>query len=388
MNKTGNMKILFLSTYPPRACGIATFTQDLATELVKTGKARIGIAAMNDSNYAYPTEVEYTIWQQNRSAYSLAAEKINHSGADLLMIEHEYGIFGGDCGEYLLGLTKKLTIPFLVTLHTVLPHPNQKQRNILTALSEQSDGVITMAQNSMQTLMDVYDVDPRKISVIHHGVPSLPVESRSVLKKKEGLQNRFIVSTFGLLSPGKGLEYGIQAIAKIVKKHPEVCYLILGQTHPVIKMRDGEKYRESLEAEVRRLNLADNVRFVNKYLSKEEIIRYLQLSDVYMTPYLGKDQAVSGTLAYATGYGRVIVSTPYPYARQMLADGRGFLAEFQNADSLVECITRVLEYPDMKAKMEAATLRLGKNMMWNRVAENYLALFRSIVEEKTEGESA
>lgn len=369
------LKVLFLSTYPPRACGIATFTQDLVGALHTAGRVSSSIAAVSDSDYDYPPEVSLILEQQNPDAYTETAEKINSSGADLLMIEHEFGIYGGKYGEYLLKLTKKLKIPYLITLHTVLPKPTKKQFEIIHTLAEGCRKLVTMSGSSVKILEEIYGANPEKIAVIHHGVPEFPMEDRDVLKKRNGLEGRFIVSTFGLISPGKGLLYGIEAIARAAKKHPEVLYLILGQTHPVIRSRDGEKYRESLEQAVTDLGIENNVRFVNRYLTKEEIIRYLCLSDVYMTPYLGKEQAVSGTLAYAVGYGCVIVSTPYPYAQEMLAEGRGLLAKFRNAPSLAKCILEVLEHPEKQTEMEQKTLALGKEMTWSRVAEKYFSVF-------------
>ncbi|HEX3027161.1 MAG TPA: glycosyltransferase family 4 protein [Clostridia bacterium] len=375
MNGQQKIHVLFLSTYPPRACGIATFTQDLVGELKKTGKIDCEIVAVNNGEYAYPSEVKFTLEQQNPNSYLEIAERINHSGADLLMIEHEYGIYGGKYGEYLLNLTELLEIPYVVTLHTVLPDPTKKQKEIIRQLSEGCKNLFTMSSSSIPLLKEIYGVDPNKIVMVHHGVPEIPVDNRDTLKKEAGFGGRYVVSTFGLLSPGKGLEYGIEAIARTAEKHPEVLYLILGQTHPVIKSKDGEKYREKLEHTVESLGISKNVQFVNRYLTKEEIIRYLTLSDIYMTPYLGKDQAVSGTLAYAVGYGRVIVSTPYPYAQEMLADGRGLLAKFKSASSLTKCILEVLSHPDQQAEMERKTSELGKTMMWSRVAERYLSVF-------------
>ncbi len=380
-------RIVFLSTYPPRACGIATFTQDLAGALAQTGKAECHIAAISDDQYDYPDEVLFSMNQQDPDAYPEAAGRINQFGADALMIEHEYGIYGGRSGEYLLKLTGMLQVPYFVTLHTVLPRPNKKQREIIQSLAAGCKKLVTMSFFSVRVLEDVYGVDPHKIVVIPHGVPRRAVSSREVLKKQEGLAGRFIVSTFGLLSPSKGLEYGIDAVARVARKHPELLYLILGQTHPVIKSRDGEQYREKLENAVQDYGISENVRFVNRYLTKEEIIRYLSLSDIYMTPYLGREQAVSGTLAYAVGYGRVIVSTPYPYATEMLAEGQGLLAKFHSSASLAKCILQVIRHPEMQAQMEKKTAELGKSMMWDRVAENYLDLFETVISEQ-KGETA
>jgi glycosyltransferase involved in cell wall biosynthesis len=274
-------------------------------------------------------------------------------------------------------LTRNLKIPYFVTLHTVLPHPGKQQREVIRNLAEKGRKIITMAGNTVNILENNYQIDRSKIEMVHHGVPEYPAAERDTLKKELGLTGRFIVSTFGLIGPGKGLEYGIEAISEIAKKHPEILYLILGQTHPVIKRQDGEKYREKLERTVKDFNLEDKVRFVNRYLKIEEIIRYLQLSDVYMTPYLGKEQAVSGTLAYAVGYGRVIISTPYLYAQEMLGEGRGLLADFRSSKSLAEQLEAVADHPEQQEEMEKRTLKLGKTMYWKQVAQNYLRIFQN-----------
>lgn len=371
--------VMFLSTYPPRACGIATFTQDLVNALREESGSAPSIAAVSDSAYSYPPEVKFTLDQLDPNSYLETAQSINLSGADLLMIEHEFGIYGGRSGEYLLKLTKLLKIPYLLTLHTVLPNPKPMQHDILAKLAAGCRKIVTMSSSSVQILREVYGADPDKIAVIPHGVPEMEVEDREQLQGEIGIGGRFVVSTFGLLSPGKGLEYGIGAVARVAQKHPEILYLILGQTHPVVREKYGEQYREKLEAKVAELGIQDNVRFVNRYLTKEEIILYLTVSDAYMTPYLGKDQAVSGTLAYAAGYGRVIISTPYPYAREMLADGRGLLAKFRSTVALEKCILQVLRNPKQKAEMERKTLEVGRTMMWSKVAEDYLSVFREVL---------
>jgi glycosyltransferase involved in cell wall biosynthesis len=376
-----NRNIAFLSTYPPRECGLATFTQDLVGVLDKVGLIKSPkIIAVNNNDYSYSDRVLLKLWQHDRVSYRNTAYAINASNIELLVIEHEYGIYGGEAGEYILELVDNLQIPFILTLHTILPNPSPKQREVLTALGQKSVKVVTMAKNTKPVLERVYGVAPAKIEVIHHGVPYRLLESREKIKEKQGLSARNVVSTFGLLSPGKGLEYGIEAIAKVVADHKDVVYLILGQTHPYVKEKSGEAYREKLMALVDRLGIKQHVRFVDKYLSKEEIIRYLQLSDIYMTPYLGKDQAVSGTLAYAVGYGRVIVSTPYSYAKEMLSEGRGLLADFSDADSLARHIRYVLEHPEAKKEMEKRTLSIGGTMMWSCVANQYTKLFIDTLE--------
>ncbi len=374
--------IAFLSTYPPRECGLATFTQDLVRELDRIDLlSEPRVIAVSDGHYSYSGRVIMELRQHDRESYVNTARAINDSDTELLVIEHEYGIFGGEAGEYIIDLVENLQVPIVTTLHTVLPNPLEKQRKILKYLGEKSVRVVTMAKNTRPVLESVYGIEPSKIEVIHHGVPYRIVQSREKLKERHGFSGRSVVSTFGLLSPGKGLEYGIEAIAKVAETHKDIVYLILGETHPNVKKESGETYREKLVKLAERLGIKEHVRFVNKYLTKEEIINYLQMSDIYMTPYLGKDQAVSGTLAYAVGYGRVVVSTPYSYAREMLAEGRGLLAEFNDADSLAECIRYVLENPEAKKEMEKRTLSIGKTMMWGNVAKQYARLFLDILEE-------
>jgi glycosyltransferase involved in cell wall biosynthesis len=374
--------IAFLSTYPPRECGLATFTQDLARELdnielINSPK----VIAVSNKDYEYGERVFMVLWQYERESYSETAKAINDSNIELLVLEHEYGIFGGEWGEYILDLVENLQIPVVTTLHTVLPNPLPKQKEVLKVIGAKSARVVTMARNTIPILEKTYGINPSKIEVIHHGVPYRIVEPRDRLKEKHGLSGRTVISTFGLLSPGKGLEYGIEAVAKVAKEYGSVLYLILGQTHPGVKEVSGESYREKLKAMVEELGIQENVRFVNKYLSKDEIIQYLQMSDIYMTPYLGKDQAVSGTLAYAVGYGRVIVSTPYSYAKEMLSGGTGLLAEFADSDSLARNIKFIIENPDEKKAMEKKALNLGRSMMWGYVANRYAKLFIDILEE-------
>ncbi|KUO71801.1 MAG: glycosyl transferase family 1, partial [Clostridia bacterium BRH_c25] len=280
----------------------------------------------------------------------------------------------------ILDLVNNLEIPVVTTLHTILSEPDPEQRHIINELGKKSEKVITMAQNTKQMLQSIYGVELGKIEVIHHGVPQKLIRSRETLKKKLGYENRQIISTFGLIGPGKGIEHGIEAIAKVVGGNTtsDVLYLILGQTHPALK-EEGTAYRNKLEGLVNKFDLSRNISFVNKYLSKDEIIQYLQLSDIYMTPYLAKDQAVSGTLAYAVGYGKAIVSTPYLYAKEMLSEGNGLLAEFSSPDSLADCIKQILQDPDKKAMMERKTAKIGRTMYWNKVALHYTNVLLSII---------
>ena len=320
--------IIFLSTYPPRACGIATFTADLIKNLKnKFPSDNYKIAAINDENYKYGNEVSFVLNQFDRKSYIRLANSINNSNTDLVVIEHEYGIYGGDCGEYLLDFINNLKIPFITTLHTILSKPNKNQREILKVLGSKSKKIIT----------------------------------------------------FGLLDPGKGIEYAIEAISQVVETHPKVLYLILGETHPCVRKAHGESYRTKLQNLVSELHIEDNVRFVNKYLTKKEIVQYLTLSDIYVTPYLATEQAVSGTLAYAAGYGKVIVSTPYRYAKEMLKDGRGMLAKSKDSSSLAKAILYLLNNPTARKSMEKKMFNTGKKMKWPYVAQQYENLFSNTI---------
>lgn len=373
-----NKNIVFLSTSLPRECGIATFTQDLLDEFTKLqgfNKPRV-IAMNNNGNYRYTDQVMREINQHQLSDYIDAAEEINQSDTDLLVIQHEFGIYGGESGEYLLQFTERLHVPYVAIFHTVLTNPSPKQHEIITRIAAGSVKVVTMAQSTVDDLISVYHINAAKIAFIHHGVPFVKTSTRAELKTQYKFGERKILSTFGFLSPGKGIEYAIEAMSGVVKQHPDALYIIWGKTHPVVKQETGEVYRQKLTRLVHELGLVNNVLFVDKLLTQEEVIESLVMSDIYMTPYLGKDQAVSGTLAYGVGYGRVIISTPYRYAQEMLADGRGLLAEFRDSASLEACILELLDDPAKVEDMEQRTQALGSTMMWSEVAKTYAAIFQ------------
>ena len=373
-----NKTIVFLSTSLPRECGIATFTQDLLDEFTKLqGFNKPHIIAMNNNgNYRYTDQVMREINQQTLSDYIDAAQEINDSDTDLLVIQHEFGIYGGESGEYLLKFTEALHVPYVVIFHTVLTKPTAKQHEIITRLAAGSVKVVTMAQSTVEDLISVYHINAAKIAFIHHGVPFVQTATRAELKTQYQFGERKILSTFGFLSPGKGIEYAIEAMRGVVKQHPDALYIIWGKTHPVVKLETGEVYRQKLTGLVHELGLVNNVLFVDKLLTQEEVIQSLVMSDIYMTPYLGKDQAVSGTLAYGVGYGRVIISTPYRYAEEMLAEGRGLLANFRDSASLEACILELLDDPAKVEDMEKRTQALGSTMMWSEVAKTYAAIFQ------------
>lgn len=382
--------IAFLSTYPPRECGIATFTEALITTMDHIGKLNTHVIAISNSeNVSYGNKFMAEIRQHERNDYVEMAKKLNDSNIDLLVVEHDYDIFGGEEGEYVLDLIRNLEISLVTTLHAIPSEPNDKQRLIIHELGKKSDKIITMTQDTKEMLESIYGVDLEKIEVIHHGVPKKPLQLRETLKKKYGYENRRIISTFGLLSPNKGIEHGIVAIAKVINGNTlsevntgvnsDILYLVLGQTHPALKEEEGITYRSRLEALLDKLNLRNNVHIINKYLTTDEIIQYLQLTDIYMTPYVEKDQAVSGPLAYAVGYGKAIVSTPYLYAKEMLSDGNGLLADFGSSDSLADCLKQILDDPFKQKMMERNTAKIGRTMYWDKIALRYTNLLLNVI---------
>lgn len=377
------MTILNLGTFPPKQCGIATFSMDLYSSLSRSGK-KVRIMAVSDDNYEYhyPREVVFNLKQYQKQDYIKAANYVNsHRDIQLLVLQHEYGIYGGHDGELILEMVKRLHKPYVLVTHTVLPHPEKHQKEILNQLCHRAAGIVCMTRKSANLLTNLYESPPELVKVIAHGVPQFKVQDQDRLKEKHQLQGRDIISTFGLIGPGKGLELGIKALGNIVGEHPSVTYLILGQTHPMLKKNEGEKYREMLEDLVAELGLQDNVVFVNKYLSDEELGEYLYMTDIYLSPYPNRDQAVSGTMAFAMGCGRAIVSTSYAYAEEVLAGGRGLLAQEADPNELAELLNRVLSDEVLKNGLQQQAFELGKQWSWPCVGQQYTELFELILDD-------
>jgi len=357
---------------------------DLRNSLLLHGND-IKIMAVSDNNYEYryPRELVFNLRQNQKADYIKAAKFINAShNIELLIIQHEYGIYGGQDGEYILELAKRLQKPFILVTHTVLPHPIKNQKDILFSLCQRAAAIVCMTRGSAKLLENLYEAPPELIHVIAHGVPEFAVKARQDLKRKYRLEGREIISTFGLIGPGKGLELGIGALATIVPEHPEVTYLILGQTHPMLKKTQGEKYRTMLEELVSDLNLDDNVKFINKYLDDEELGEYLYMTDIYLSPYPNKDQAVSGTMAFAVGCGRAIVSTSYAYAQEVLAGKRGLLAEHARPEELADLLIMILNDKKLKSQLEKKSYELGKQWTWSAVGQQYTRLFKQILNDQ------
>lgn len=373
---------LFMGSFPPRECGIATFTNDVVESFDQTFGTRSDVVAIDETGgetRTYSSRVVARLRQDVRDSYRRVAAAIDGHPSDLLNVQHEYGLFGGEQGAWFLDILDAVCKPVVVSLHTVLPEPGDGHRAVARRLCERSDGVVVLSQTGKDILVDVYGVDPAKLHVIHHGVPDVPFRSTQEAKARLGLADRPIVSTFGLISRGKGLEYGIDAMRAVVARHPEALYLILGQTHPSVRRHEGESYRQSLQTRVAECGLHNNVRLIDRYLDFDELIAYLAATDIYLTPYLNRDQIVSGTLAYAVGLGKAVVSTPYLYAEELLADGRGCLAPFRDPSAIAKAVGALLDDPLMRRAIERRAYRFGRQMTWPHVARAYAGVFETVV---------
>ena len=377
------MNIINVGTYPPKQCGIATFSTDLRNSLLLHDNA-VSIMALSDDSldYHYSNEVVFNVKQNYKQDYIKAAAFINASSAiDLVILQHEYGIYGGRDGEYVLELAKLIHKPYVLITHTVLPRPSKHQKQILYDLCHRATGIVCMTEGSRDLLINLYEAPSELLKVIAHGVPDFEKHPQLELKKSYQLEGQQIISTFGLIGPGKGLELGIRAIAELVPKYPEIRYLILGQTHPMLQRYEGEKYRQMLIALVDELDLSNNVSFVNKYLTTQELGEYLYMTDIYLSPYPNMDQAVSGTLAFALGCGRAIVSTAYAYANEVLREGRGLLAQEAEPINIAILLEQILASRKLSENLQNKAYELGKTWTWSNVGGEYTRFFAQILSE-------
>jgi polysaccharide biosynthesis protein PslF len=371
-------RALFLGSYPPRECGIATFTKDVVDSYNRAFGITSQIVAIDEPGgemRRYGQEVVARLSEEDRYSYGQIADFINHHPSELLNVQHEYGLFGGERGEWLIDLLRALEKPVAVTMHTVLPEPDETMLRVTRDLCASASRVISLSETGRGLLEDVYGIDPDVLRVIHHGVPDVPFTSTDAAKASFGIGQRVVITTFGLISRGKGLEYAIEAMRDVVRRHPETLYLILGATHPVVRRQEGESYRESLQAKIREYGLQYNVQLIDKYMEFDELVSYLSATDIYLTPYLNPDQIVSGTLAYAVGCGKAIVSTPYLYAQELLSFNRGFLCEFRSSASIAQLVNMLLDDPDLRRATERRAYRFGRQMTWPHVAGEYANVF-------------
>jgi glycosyltransferase involved in cell wall biosynthesis len=384
--QNGLVRIAFVASAVPRRCGIATFTADLTAAVKAADPAvRCVAAAIDEPNTAraYGPDVRWRIRQGDRESYPAAARAINESSVDVVNLQHEFGLYGvwrdGGYEDHCVPFLEALHKPVITTLHTVLPQPEPQVREVVRRIAEKSTRVVVMAETAARLLAEVYGIEQRPV-VIPHGMPAIVPHGRRRLKRQLGMNERTILSTFGLVDPRKGLEYMIAAMPEVVRRHPNVLYLIVGQTHPELLKRDGERYRNELVSNIESSRMSDHVRFVNQYLTQREIVDYLLATDVYVTPYLDLNQITSGTLAYALGAGKAIVSTRYLHAAEALADGRGLLVEVRDADGLARAVLAILDDAALKAELERRAYAYGKEMAWPNVGRRVLALTRELLD--------
>ncbi len=371
-------RIAFLGNYLPRLCGIATFTTDLCEAVSAQAPLVDCLAgAMNDrpEGYTYPSRVRFEIQDKDLDAYRRAADFLNFNDVDVLCVQHEFGIFGGPAGSHLLTLVKEVRMPVVTTLHTVLQDPNPDQRAVMEGLIQHSARLIVMARKGLEILREVYDVPEAKVDLIPHGIPDVPFRDSSTCKAQFGVEGRPVLLTFGLLSPGKGIEYAIEALPGILRDHPDAVYLVLGATHPHLLAHEGERYRLSLERLAEERGVRDQVIFYNRFVSLEDLTEFIGAADVYLTPYLNPAQITSGTLAYVFGAGKAIVSTPYWYAQELLAEDRGILVPFRDAAAITEGVCAFLGSEARMTRTRQETYERGRAMTWPAVAHQYLESF-------------
>ncbi len=372
-------RVAFVGNYLPRQCGIATFTTDLCDAIgAEYGSGRLFAIPVNDpeSSYQYPERVRLELEQEDLSSYERAADFLNFNGNDLVCLQHEYGIYGGTSGSHILALLRRLKMPLVTTLHTVLRDPDANQRAILEEIARLSDRLVVMSELAAQLLREVYSVPSGKIDIIPHGVPDLPFMDPNYFKDKFGTEGKSVLLTFGLLSPNKGIENVICALPSILARYPNLVYIVSGVTHPHIRRREGERYREQLAALAEELGVSNQLILNNRFVSAEELVEHVGAADIYITPYLQEAQVVSGTLAIALGAGKAIISTPYWHAKELLAEKRGVIVPFANPDAIAEAVLALLGNDAERHAMRKRAYLHSRGTTWPNTARAYMASFQ------------
>jgi len=371
------LRVAVIGNHLPRQCGIATFTTDLCDAIAaEYGVAGVSVVAVNDpqSRYRYPARVRFEITESDLSSYKAAADFLNSSNVDLVCLQHEYGIFGGKAGSHVLRLLQRLKMPVVTTLHTVLREPDLDQLVVMQEIASRSNRLIVMSEHSSQFLQDVFRVPGEKIDLIPHGIPDLPF-SEPTSYRDSFSTGKTVLLTFGLLSPNKGFENVIQALPNILSRHSNVVYIIAGATHPHVRRREGDRYRLQLEALAKKLGVQESVVFYNRFVSTQEMAALVGSADIYVTPYRYEAQAVSGTLAYALGAGKAIISTPYWHATELLDDGRGVLVPFEDPAAIADAAIELLDNDAAREAMRKRAYRYARQMVWDQVAQSYMRTF-------------
>jgi glycosyltransferase involved in cell wall biosynthesis len=380
-------RIAVIGNYLPRQCGIATFTTDLCAAIsAEYGTARLLALPVNDTEqgYDYPARVRWSLAQDDLRSYQEAAEFLNFNNIDMVCLQHEYGIFGGPAGSHILQLLRGLKMPVVTTLHTVLREPNPDQLMVMEEIVELSDRLIVMSQLSSQFLQEIFKVPGSKIDMVPHGVRDLPFLDPNFYKDRFGVEGKAVLLTFGLLSPNKGIENVIQALPQILSKHKNVVYIVAGATHPHVLRREGEQYRAYLQALAKEVGVESNVIFHNRFVSPEEMVEFIGAADIYVTPYRHEAQVVSGTLAYALGAGKAIISTPYWHAIELLDDHRGALVPFENSAAVAQKTIELLDTPAIRHAMRKRAYLFARDMVWKRVAQGYMESFTRVRSDRME----
>jgi glycosyltransferase involved in cell wall biosynthesis len=376
--------VALMGTYPPRRCGIATFTRDLASALTSAGEPVSPVTlALTDpgAQYDYAGEVRYEIRQGVKADYARAAEFVNYSDVRLVSIQHEYGIFGGEDGAYVLDFLAALQVPAIATLHTVLKHPSDSQRTTIQRMAKRCARMVVMSQVAADLLRSAHGIDSGKIEIIPHGIPDMKPRDQRALKAKFGVAGQHMLLTFGLLSPNKGIETVIRALPAVTAAFPGLTYFVVGATHPVVARRHGEAYRTTLEREAERLGVRDHIVFRDQFVPTDELCSYLQAADVFISPYLNEAQVTSGALSYAMGAGAAVVSTPYWHAQELLRDGRGRLFPFGDSGALADTLGTLLGAPAQLERVRSAAYEHTRSMVWPRIGKTYLKLAQTVMDE-------
>ncbi len=370
----------YFSTYPPRECGIANFTKNLVDSISNLDGSKPYIIAINEKGAIYDYErcVKWKIDRDVAKDYVKAAEYVNSSNIQLLVVQHEFGLFGGDNGEYITLFLDKVKKPVITTLHTVKPDFNPKEIEVLKYITEKSESIIVIAHAAIDMLKH-QGISTKKCVVIPHGCPNINNKDNMAIKESLGLKGRLVASTFGLINSGKGIEYAIQALPEVIKKEPRIIYLIIGETHPEVRKQEGEKYRNQLTRLVGELGLEEHVRFTNRFITKRELIKFLQATDIYLTPYISPNQISSGALIYALGAGKAVISTPYYHAIEVLANDRGILCKFKDSTSIASGIDKLLD-GNFRSEIQKRAYKYSRRFLWKNVAKKYVTLIKKITE--------